>query len=79
MSYKINDYNSLLSKSKCMYLKEIGSYACLRTILNCFPLEHCAFKTKHLKMSSIFLNHALKLLENVWKCKGLKDKKKYLG
>jgi hypothetical protein len=24
---------------------------CLETILNCFALEHSAFKTKHLKMS----------------------------
>ena len=31
--------------------KQMGLMPCLKTIFNCFALEHSAFKTKHLKMS----------------------------
>ena len=35
---------------KCIS-KKSGLMTCLKTILNCFSLEHSASKTKHLKMS----------------------------
>ena len=41
-------YHSI--KSKCISRKS-GLMPCLKTILNCFALEHSAFKTKHLKVS----------------------------
>ena len=31
--------------------RKSGLMPCLTTILNCFALEHCAFKAKHLKVS----------------------------
>ena len=34
------------NKSKCISRKS-GLMPCLKTILNCFALEHSAFKTKH--------------------------------
>ena len=37
-------------KSKCISRK-LGLMPCLKTILNCFALEHSAFKTKHLRVS----------------------------
>ena len=38
------------TKSKCIS-RNSRLMPTLRTILNCFALEHSAFKTKHLKMS----------------------------
>ena len=38
------------TKSKCISRK-LGLMPCLKTILNCFALEHSAFKTKHLRVS----------------------------
>ena len=49
-----NNVLIIISKSKCISRKSC-LMPCLKTILNCFALEHSAFKTKHLKVINGFL------------------------
>ena len=48
---------------------------CVKTILNCFALEHSAFKTKHLKVS---LRHGIRLIFSSDNPEGFSHKNKRL-